>query len=199
MNSTPLRVLAFSGSLRKGSYNSSLARTALSFLANTPEIKTEYVDLQRFHLPLFNEDLEEEHSKLQEVIDWRNKLKSHDLFVIGSPEYNGSLSGALKNALDWGSRQFEGEKILECFEKKSALLISGSPGNLGGARGLPQLRLLLSQLSVFVYPDQMTVPRVHEVLEVQGETAEWKDKKQYAALEKLVAQAVLFAKQLSLH
>jgi chromate reductase len=85
-------------------------------------------------------------------------LKEHDAILIASPEYNSSLSAALKNAIDWASRSEAGEKPLEAFKGKVAGVMACSPGALGGLRGLVHLRSILGNIGVIVVTEQTTVP-----------------------------------------
>ena len=91
-------------------------------------------------------------------------MRSHDGFLIGSPENNSTLSAALKNAIDWASRPDGDEPTLACFKDKTAVIMAASPGGLGGLRGLGHLRSILSSIGVLVLPDQKAIPRVHEAL-----------------------------------
>ena len=85
-------------------------------------------------------------------------MLEHDGFLISAPEYNSSISGVLKNTLDWASRPSPGE----CFAGKVVTLMSASPGALGGLRGLVTVRSMLSNIGVLVLPGQVAVPKAHE-------------------------------------
>lgn len=91
-------VLAISGSLRKASYNTALLRAAAEILP--PGMMLETLDLSP--LPMFNQDYEKPFPEA--VAHLRARLAQVDALLIATPEYNSSLSGALKNAIDWASR-----------------------------------------------------------------------------------------------
>jgi len=121
-----------SGSLRKESFN----RKLLLFLQETykEEIKMEFVEIQNF--PFFNEDIEE--NAPVSVKKARQQVQHADAVIIATPEYNHSISGSLKNALDWMSRN---EKV---FLKKPVLIMGCSGGPVGTSRAQNHLRLILN-------------------------------------------------------
>ena len=91
------KILAFAGSLRKGSYNKALVRTAL-------EVAPENIFIEIFDLegiPPFNND--NINNPPAHVIEFKEKIRSSDALLIASPEYNYSIPGVLKNAIDWAS------------------------------------------------------------------------------------------------
>jgi len=168
-------ILAFAGSLRAGSYNKKLVRCAAS-AAEAGGAKVTVIDLDDYPLPLFDEDLEakgtpENATKLKEL------MKSADGFLIASPEYNSSLSAALKNTIDWASRKADGEPPLAAFAGKAAVIMAASPGGLGGLRGLVHLRAILGNIQVIVLPQQYALSKANEAFDDQdqlkdGKTAE---------------------------
>ena len=95
-------------------------------------------------------------------------FREHDGFLIASPEYNSSITAVLKNAIDWVSRAAPGEPPLVGFSGKAAVLMSASPGALGGLRGLVHLRSILGNIGVIVLPDQVAVPRAFEAFAPDG-------------------------------
>ena len=109
-------------------------------------------------------------------------LLAHDGILISAPEYNSSITGVLKNAIDWASRPAAGEAPLVCFAGKVVALMSASPGMLGGLRGLVTIRSLLSNIRVIVLPDQVAVPKAHEAF---GPDGKLKDLKQQTSIEAL--------------
>ena len=109
-------------------------------------------------------------------------MLAHQGLLIASPEYNSSISGVLKNTIDWVSRPDPGEAPLTCFVDKVAVIMSASPGALGGLRGLVHLQAILGNIKVIVLPDQIAVPKAYDAFNSDGTL---KDAKQQAAVEKL--------------
>ncbi len=153
--STP-KILAFAGSTRKDSFNKRLAKVALH-AAEKMGAKTTFIDLLDYDMPLYSDDLLKKHGMPDSVIAFKEMLKSHNGFFIASPEYNGSLTGTLKNAIDWATIKGEGEDRMACWNGKIAGLLSASPGGLGGIRGLHHLRTILAGIGTFVLPNHLAV------------------------------------------
>jgi chromate reductase len=153
--STP-KILAFAGSTRKNSFNKRLAKVALH-AAEKMGAKTTFIDLLDYDMPLYSDDLLKKHGMPDSVIAFKEMLKSHNGFFIASPEYNGSLTGTLKNAIDWATIKSEGEDRMACWNGKIAGLLSASPGGLGGIRGLHHLRTILAGIGTFVLPNHLAV------------------------------------------
>jgi chromate reductase len=137
-----LSVLSICGSLRKGSYNAMLAR-ALPELA--PEGMTVKPAPSFAEFPIYNADFHNEKGIPQAVVALAEAIRGADGVVIVTPEYNFSLPGGLKNAIDWVSRV---EK--QPFGGKAVALQSASPGPVGGARVQYHLRQMLVFLDAFV-------------------------------------------------
>jgi NAD(P)H-dependent FMN reductase len=176
------KLLAFAGSTRTESWNKKLIKVAVDG-ARAAGADVTLVDLRDFPLPLFDGDLE-----TAGFPDVALKLKQlfleHQGLLISSPEYNSSISGVLKNAIDWVSRSAPGEKPLACFVDKVAALMSASPGALGGLRGLVHVRAILGNIKVLVLPEQVAVSKAHEAFNPDGSL---KDAKQQAAIQGLGA------------
>ena len=164
-------MLAFSGSLAKNSWNQKLVTHAAE-LARAHGAEVTIVSLRDFELPLLNTHLEAESGLPQGAIRLKDLMKAHDGFLIACPEYNSSITPALKNAIDWASRPREGEKPLECFAGKAAGLCAASPGALGGIRGLDHVREILSNIQVHIVPGLVSVPKAHEAFDGNGRLAD---------------------------
>jgi NAD(P)H-dependent FMN reductase len=182
------RILALAGSTRSASYNKRLVRIAAAG-AREARADVEVVDLRDFPLPLFDEDLEREHGMPPAGQRLKDLFRQADGFLIASPEYNSSITAVLKNAIDWVSRPAPGEPPLVAFAGKAAVLMSASPGGLGGLRGLVHLRSILGNIGVIVLPDQVAVPRAFEAFSPDGSLA---DPKQQAAVTGLGAKLTRF-------
>lgn len=133
------KIVAISGSLRKKSYNTLLLKKIKELLPE--DIQYEILDVS--FLPLFNEDLEL--SLPKEIIELKNKISESNLVILSTPEYNYSVSGVLKNALDWFSR---GDN--PPFEGKNTCILSASVSRFGGARAQSHLRQILLGLGTDV-------------------------------------------------
>jgi chromate reductase len=125
-----IKVLAFAGSLRKGSYNKALIRAAVEVAP--PTVSIEIFDLEG--IPPFNQDFENNPSP--KVKEFKEKIRTADALLIATPEYNFSVSGVLKNALDSASRPKQGNPL----EGKPVAIMSASTGRFGGARAQYHLR-----------------------------------------------------------
>lgn len=165
-------ILAFAGSLRAGSYNKKLVRIAAA-AAEDAGAKVTVINLDDYPLPLFDEDVEERGTP-ENATKLKALMKAADGFLIASPEYNSSISGALKNAIDWASRPAKDEPPLVAFAGKAATIMAASPGNLGGLRGLVTLRSILGNIQVIVLPDQFTVSQAHEAFDTQDQLSDEK-------------------------
>jgi chromate reductase len=126
----PIKILAFAGSLRKGSYNKALVRAAIEVAPQN--ITIEVFDLEG--IPPYNQDLENQSP--QKVSEFKAKIKSADALLIATPEYNYSVPGILKNAIDWASRPRKDTPL----EGKPVAIMSASIGKFGGARAQYHLR-----------------------------------------------------------
>jgi chromate reductase len=177
-----LNVLVICGSLRKGSYNAALTR-ALPALA-PPEMK--FVTAPPFDtLPLYNEDVQNASGFPGPAVDLAAAIRVADGVLFVTPEYNWSLPGGLKNAIDWVSRIKE-----QPFEGKPVAIQSCSQGPLGGARMQYHWRMSMTFLKAFIYG----TPEVFVGLastKFDKETLELKDQPTKDAIK---AQLAAFAK-----
>ena len=180
------KVLAFAGSTRKESVNKRLARIALQ-AAKKAGAETTFVDLQDFNIPLYCDDLVAKEGIPEGVLQFKQLLNSHNGFFIASPEYNGSLTGVLKNAIDWATIKADGEERMSCWNGKIAGLVSASPGGLGGIRGLHHLRTILAGIGTFVLPNHLAVGNSTENLQNEKQIT---DEKLQLQLESLTHEMV---------
>ena len=185
------RILAFAGSTRTDSFNKKLIKIAVAG-ARTAGAEVTLIDLRDFPMPLYDGDLETNEGLPENAKKLKALFLSHDGLLLSCPEYNSSITGVLKNAIDWVSRPAPGEASLACFAGKVASLMSASPGGLGGLRGLDHVRSILGNIQVLVLSDQVAVPKADQAFAPEGSL---KDPKQHAAVEKLGANlAAMLAK-----
>ena len=187
------RIVAFAGSLRRDSLNKKLVRVAAEG-ARKAGGEVELIDLKELALPLYDADDEAEHGLPEGARRFKRALLASDGLLIASPEYNSSVTAALKNALDWASRaESTDEPPLAAFAGKTAALMSASPGALGGLRGLVHLRAILGNIKVIVLPEQKAVPQAHAAFDDAGEL---EDAKLRQTIEGLGARLVEVASRL---
>ena len=133
-----INIIAFSGSLRKASYTTKLAK---AFIESAPAgVNIELVDISQ--LPLINEDLEADLPEPVRVL--RERVRGADAVLLATPEYNRSYTPALKNALDWASRP-SGHN---CWDGKPAAVVGCSPFTLGAFGAQHHLRQVLTYLNM---------------------------------------------------
>jgi NAD(P)H-dependent FMN reductase len=161
----PVSFLVFSASLREGSLNTQLAGLAQGVL----EVNGGTVDLcsmADFDCPSYSADVQHGSGFPTGAEALRLRLEASDAFVISSPEYNASLPGGLKNAIDWVSR-FDPQP----FHERQALLMSASPSMVGGNRGAWALRVPFEHLGARVFPDMFSLAQAHRAFDDEGQIA----------------------------
>lgn len=176
------KIVAFAGSTRLESFNQKLVHVAVgAAIAAGAEVTV--VDLRDLALPLYDGDVETADGLPEGARRFKSILRESDGLLIASPEYNSSITGALKNAIDWATRpEADNEAPLVAFRGKAAAIMSASPGALGGLRGLVTLRMLLGNIGVLVQPDQVTISAAHEAFDEKGALKDEKKAKQVAKL-----------------
>jgi len=168
MSNTKIRVALISGSLRRDSLNTKLVRFVGSTLNSQDGIEVDEISLHELDLPMFSEDLEAQGFP-DSGVELKQRMIAADVVLIASPEYNGSFSGALKNAIDWASRPRDGEESLACFKGKVGGLLAASPGAIGGLRGLRHVRQVLTQLHMIVVPQEYALGVAHQAFDDAGQ------------------------------
>jgi chromate reductase len=174
-----IKILGFAGSLRKDSYNKSLLRAALELVPKDAEL--EPFDLEG--IPPFNQDLENQPP--EKVKEFKAKIRAADAILIVTPEYNYSIPGVLKNAIDWASRPY-GDNA---FEHKPVAIMGASIGAMGTARAQYHLRQCFVFLTCFALNQpEVMVPFAQEKIDKDGKLTDQKTRdKIRELLESLVA------------
>lgn len=157
---TQLNVLAFAGSLRKGSYNKALLRNAKQLAPNNLAI--ELFDISG--IPLYNADVEAEGDP-EAVAEFKQAIQKADGLLIATPEYNHGVAGVTKNAVDWASRPANNASLSE----KPVGIMGATPGLTGTARGQSQLRQAFEFTNSYCMPQpEVLVFRAHEKFNKTG-------------------------------
>ncbi|HVP84144.1 MAG TPA: NAD(P)H-dependent oxidoreductase [Rhizomicrobium sp.] len=167
--SDTVKLIAFAGSTRKDSYNRRVVEIAAEG-ARAAGAEVQVLNLKDFNIPFYDPDIEAVEGMPEGVKKLRDLFVESDGYLIAAPEYNGSMPGLLKNALDWVSRPAPGETqtTLSAFRGKVAGIMSASPGPWGGVRGLAHLRQILSGIFVLVVAEQLAVPNAADAFEPHG-------------------------------
>jgi chromate reductase, NAD(P)H dehydrogenase (quinone) len=174
-----VKILGFAGSLRKDSYNRCLLRAALELVPKDAEL--EIFDLEG--IPLFNQELEDQPT--EKVKEFKAKITAADAVLIATPEYNYSIPGVLKNAIDCASRPY-GDNA---FEHKPMAIMGASIGMTGSARAQYHLRQCFVFLTCFALNQpEVMVPFAQDKIDKDGKvTDQMTREKIRELLEALVA------------
>ena len=162
----PAKILAFSGSSRKGSLNKKLLAIAVRELRAMGADVTE-IDLREFNLPIYDGDIEatgipESAQRLHGI------FKQHNSLLICTPEYNGGVAPLTKNSLDWVSRPMKGEPGLSAVIGKAVTILSAAMGLVGGSRQQHQLRVTFQVMRCISVPETVNIPLAHTAFNEDG-------------------------------
>jgi chromate reductase len=182
-----IRLVGLGGSLRRESYSMAVLRTLKDKCAAKAEVRIHPLDA----VPLYNGDLDGDHPP-EAVRALKQAVTESDGLLVCTPEYNYGTSGVLKNALDWASRPGYESPL----KGKPALIVSTSPGAIGGARAHLQVRETLSAaLARVVARPQVTIGQVHQKVKdgvlVDASTIEFS----LAAIDELIAEIELLRRR----
>lgn len=162
----PVSFFVLTGSARAESLNGRLARLiADAIVAGGGTV--DQASIAELEMPGYDGDREKEDGIPAPAAALRQRLTQSDAFVLVSPEYNASMPGVVKNAIDWVSR-FRPQP----FNERHALLASASPSMVGGNRGLWSLRVPLEHLGARVYPDMFSLAQAHKAFDEDGRLAD---------------------------
>ncbi len=158
-----MKLLAFSLSLRQGSYNRKLIKL-VGQIVQTSKVEIEILDLLEYEMPPYNADVQENPGFPEAAERLKKKLETAQGFIIASPEYNFSYPGHFKNTFDWLSRYRPMPWL-----NKVALFLSASPSLVGGNRALWHLRVPFEACGTFVYPEMFSLATAHQAFNEKDE------------------------------
>ena len=180
-----MRLFAFAAALRRDSLNRKLLRLAAQAAERAGAV-VDLADFREFDMPLYDGDVEAASGLPPGAHRLRERFLANDAFMIASPEYNFSIPGTLKNAIDWASRAQPYP-----WRGKPGMLLSASPSLVGGNRGVWAVRVPLEATGACVHPDMFSLPTAHQAFD---DTGDLKDAKLAARLDKMVAAFVATAR-----
>jgi chromate reductase, NAD(P)H dehydrogenase (quinone) len=157
-----MRILAFAASLRRASLNRKLIALAAE-VARSAGAEVDLADFREFELPIYDGDLDASAGLPPGGIELRRRLDQAAAVMIATPEYNYSIAGPLKNAIDWVSRSRPMP-----WRGKSIYLMAASPSPMGGIRGLWQTRIPLEGCGALVFPDMFALPHANAAFDEAG-------------------------------
>jgi NAD(P)H-dependent FMN reductase len=173
---TSVRIAALCGSLREGSYTRMALEAALRGAAESG-CETELIDLRDFRLPFAGIP---ELGETGDAARLRERIRAADGVLLGTPEYHGSLSGVLKNALDLtGFDEWQGKMLG---------LVGVSGGRMGAHEALNSLRHIGRALHAWVIPEQVSIPEAWKVFDDQGRPRDGELSQRLADVGKQVAR-----------
>lgn len=186
--SAETKVLAFAGSLRTDSANKKLIREAAAIAKELGATVT-VIDLKEYPIPLYDGDIEEKDGMPEKAKQLRRMMLDAQVIMISSAEYNSSLPGVLKNVIDWMSRKEEKGPSRDAFKGKKFIIMSASPGKLGGSRALAHLRGIIDEIGGpgTVLPQQLSLSDSYNAFDGEGHL---KDPKLKSDLRRLVQSAI---------
>ncbi|MDZ4862025.1 MAG: NAD(P)H-dependent oxidoreductase [Gemmatimonadota bacterium] len=161
-----VKLFAFAASLRQASWNRKLLNVAAE-VARAAGAAVDVAEFREFDMPLYDADLEASQGIPAGAQLLIRRIRAADGLLLASPEYNNSMPGTLKNAIDWVSREKPA-----ALRGKSAMLLSTSSGLVGGNRGLWALRIPLAMLGVHVQPDMFSLAQSDKAFDATGQLAD---------------------------
>ena len=172
-----MRLLAFAASLKRESLNRKLLHLAVE-LAREAQVEVDLAHFREFDMPLYDADLQNSTSFPEGARELARRIEAVDGLMIASPEYNYSMPGTLKNAIDWVSRM----KPMP-LRGRHGVLLAASTSLVGGIRGLWALRVPLEGLGVMLLPEMFALAQAPQAFDEHGKL---KDPELQERLRKLV-------------
>jgi chromate reductase len=173
-----LKILGIAGSLRKGSFNKAALRSAISLTPSNVTLET--FDISSF--PLFNQD--DDNNPPEVIRQFKRKIRASDAILFATPEYNYSVPGVLKNAIDWASRPYDDN----AWEGKPVAIMSASIGMLGGMRAQHHLRQTFVFLNVYpLNSPEVIIPNAADKFDSAGNLTDQHTKEKIQELLKTLS------------
>lgn len=180
-----MNIFLFAPVLRHDSFNKKLIRIAHELVSTFPNVHAEIHEFNEFPMPLYDGDIEISQGIPEGVKNLAKKISDADAIIISSPEYNGSIPGPFKNAIDWLSRLSPVP-----LEGKQICLIGASQGYFAGIKGNFHSRVPFHVLKSYVYPDYFGIAFAQKAFD---EKDQLKDSKEKERLQHLLLNFINYA------
>lgn len=180
------KILAFSGSTRRESFNRQMLAIAVT-AARDAGAEVTHINLDDYPLPIYDQDLEQESGPPENAMKLKELFLQHQGLLLACPEYNSSVTPLWKNTIDWVSRADKTHASLAAYKDKTAVIMSASPGALGGLRGLVHVRSILGNIGVLVLPEQVSVGSAGSAFDSSGNLTDSKQQAKVRDLGELLA------------
>lgn len=185
------KILAFAGSLRQNSFNKKLIQIAIKG-AQEAGAEVTYIDLKDYPLPIYDQDIEDSQGLPENALKIKELMQKNDGFLIACPEYNSSMSAVFKNVIDWASRNANPqETYLSCYIDKAIAIMSASPGQLGGLRGLVHVRSMFGNVFSHVLPQQKSISQADKAFDENGNLKDTKAQSDVMNLGKALTEFII--------
>lgn len=185
---TTPRILAFSGSSRRDSWNRKILEVAVAG-AREAGADVTLVTLADYPMPIYNADWHVDHGVPPAMLELRALMMASHGLLIASPEYNTSITPLLKNTIDWLSQDVDGEGGDAPFRGKVGGLMGASNGAFGTIRALPHVSYILANLGVLMLPI-VAVPTVAKAFDAAGVMTDERAKKRLTGLGARLARTI---------
>lgn len=183
-----MKLLMFAGSLQEHSVNKKLIQVAATCVRTAHHV-VELSDFSEFSAPLYNADIQNNVGFPPNILSFIKKMGSCDGLIASFPEYNFSVPGTVKNLIDWVSRVRPMP-----WKDKIIFLMSASPSQVGGNRGLWHARVSLEACGALVYPDMFSLAMADHAF---TDTGEMKDKNSLKLLQSMLEGFLTLLKRLT--
>ncbi len=178
-----MKIFCLAASLRKASFNKKLALLAAAEV-DAAGAQADLADFREFDMPLYDGDLEAASGVPEGARKLAARIAAAEGIALATPEYNASIPGTLKNAIDWCSRLRP-----HPFRGKTCLFLSASPGPFGGVRGVLHARVSLEALGTIVWPETFNLAGAGSAFDPQGQLLDVALRQRLSALVKTFTSA----------
>lgn len=165
MPEVEVRILALAGSLRAESLNRKLLSVCVDALRRLGA-SVDVLDMREIPMPIYSQDVEDAEGLPPGAVEFKRRIGLADGLLFAVPEYNASVPGGFKNALDWASRGTD-----DVLRGKVGAILSASPGGFGGIRMNTHMRQIMRSLGVLALHEQVTLSHAHEAFKADGTLA----------------------------